>query len=121
MQFKVDENIHPGVAELLRQHGHDALTVWDENLRGTADSNLAQICRGEERTIVTLDLDFADIRAYPPARHAGIIVLRLVSQSRGHVLRTVARLLPMLEGVAIAGRLWIVDEQNVRVRGDDET
>ena len=29
MQFKIDENLHSDVADLLRQCGHDALTVVD--------------------------------------------------------------------------------------------
>jgi hypothetical protein len=33
---------------------------------------------------VTLDLDFANIRAYPPGKHAGIVVLRLKHQDKIH-------------------------------------
>ena len=120
MRFKTDENIHPDVAAYLRQQGHDAITVWDEALRGTADANLAQVCRDEGRALLTLDLDFADIRVYQPELFAGIIVLRLASQSRSHVLRSVARLLPMLTENRIAGHLWIVEEKNVRVRGENK-
>jgi hypothetical protein len=29
MQFKIDENLHSDAADLLRQHGHDALTVYE--------------------------------------------------------------------------------------------
>ena len=59
IQFKIDENLHTDAAALLRQHGHDALTVHDQGLRGGADCDLAQICRQEKRAIVTLDLDFS--------------------------------------------------------------
>ena len=34
MLFKIDENLHPDVASVLREHGHDAVTVWDQGLRG---------------------------------------------------------------------------------------
>jgi len=30
MRFKLDENLPPDVAELLRQEGHEALTVFDQ-------------------------------------------------------------------------------------------
>jgi hypothetical protein len=30
MRFKVDENLHSDFADLLRQHGHDALTVYEQ-------------------------------------------------------------------------------------------
>ena len=119
MRFKTDENVHPDVAGYLRGQGHDAVTVWDEALRGIPDADLVQVCRSENRTLVTLDLDFADIRVYPPERFAGMIVLRLAGPSRNHVLRVVTRLLPMLVESKGVGQLWVVDEQNVRVRGED--
>lgn len=53
MQFKVDENLHADAADLLRQHGHDALTVHDQGLRGEADVDIASVCRREKRVIVT--------------------------------------------------------------------
>jgi Domain of unknown function (DUF5615) len=37
MRFKVDENLHPGAAAFLAEQGHDALSVWDQNLRGAKD------------------------------------------------------------------------------------
>lgn len=33
MQFKIDENLHSDVADLLRKHGHDALTVFDQGTK----------------------------------------------------------------------------------------
>ena len=45
MQFKTDENLHPDTAELLRQNGHDALTVYDQGLRGHDDDEVADVCR----------------------------------------------------------------------------
>ena len=77
MNFKVDENLPVEVAELLNHAGYDAITVSEQNLIGTSDINLAELCRKEKRIIVTLDTDFADIRAYPPNDMFGIIVMRL--------------------------------------------
>lgn len=66
MRFKVDENLHEDVADWLRQQGHDALTVHDQGLRGSADAVIAEVCRLEGRAILTQDLDFSNIFAYPP-------------------------------------------------------
>jgi hypothetical protein len=33
---------------------------------GHSDAEIAQVCQREARVLVTMDLDFADIRAYPP-------------------------------------------------------
>src|SRR5437762_2345804 len=117
MRFKTDENIHPDAAQLLRMAGHDAQTVWDQNLRGTADPNLANICQQEQRVLITLDLGFADIRAYPPGQFHGIIVLRLGSQSGPSVVQAIKRLSPLLDQYPLDRHLWVVDESSVRVRG----
>lgn len=82
MRFKIDENVHPDVAALLRGLGHDAMTVHEQALRGAPDERLAEAVRREERILLTFDLGFADIRRHPPDQYAGIIVLRLASQHR---------------------------------------
>ncbi len=84
---------------------------------GQPDTNVAAVCQREGRVVVTLDLDFADIRAYPPSNYAGIIVLRLVLLDKFHVLSVLQRLLPVLEHEPLTGKLWIVEETSVRVRG----
>ena len=40
-----------------------------------------QACRTEGRILITLDLDFSDIRAYPPGTYPGIWVLRPPKQT----------------------------------------
>jgi predicted nuclease of predicted toxin-antitoxin system len=85
MPFKVDENLHSDIAEALRSRGHDAVTVHLQKIRGGTDARLADVCQAEGRAIVSLDLDFANIRNYPPQNDPGLIVLRRADQSRPHV------------------------------------
>ncbi len=116
MRFKVDENLHVDAANLLRQHGHDALTVFEQTLQGKGDQDIAAVCQLERRVIVTLDLDFADVRAFPPAKYFGIIVFRLTDQSRRSVLNVLSRTISSLNVEPLVGRLWIVDESKIRIR-----
>ncbi len=120
MRFKVDENLPPELSGLLRNEGHLALTVWDQGFRGRSDSDLAEVCRRERRAFLTLDVGFADIRAYPPEDFSGLIVLRLQTQSRTRVLAVFRRVLRLLATEPLEGRLWVVDEQTVRVRPGPE-
>ena len=49
-------------------------------LDGAPDSYISIVCRREKRALITLDTDFADIRAYPPQDFSGLIVLRSLFQ-----------------------------------------
>lgn len=115
--LKVDENLPVEASVLLRQAGHDALSVHDQQLVGSPDSGVAAVCQIERRALLTLDLDFADIRTYPPEDFSGIIVLRLARQDKQHVLDILGRLLPKLDTEKLIGKLWIVNERTIRIRG----
>ena len=67
----------------LQEAGFDAETVWDEAMSGAIVSDRAP---RESQVLVTLDLDFANIRAYPRGRYAGIIVLRLNRQDKAAIV-----------------------------------
>lgn len=75
------------------------------------------ICRREQRVLVTVDLDFANILAYPPSKYAGIIVLRLGDQAHVTVEAAIRRMLLLLADEPIAAMLWIVEEGRIRIRG----
>lgn len=49
MKFKTDENLHPDLAAFFQQHGYDAVTIWDEGLRGRGDQEIIEKCRSEGR------------------------------------------------------------------------
>lgn len=66
--------------------------------------------------LFTLDLDFADIRAYPPSEYLGIVVFRPSEASRSRVLSLVQRVIPVLTTEWAEHRLWIVEPGRVRVR-----
>ena len=87
MRFKIDENMPVEAATILNEAAHDALTIHDQRMVGEADSQVASVCKLEQRVLVTLDLDFADIRAYPPGAHCGIVVLRPRTQAKPAVLQ----------------------------------
>lgn len=88
-------------------------------MQRTNDPHLMKTCDQEKRILVTLDIDFSDIRTYLPQDHEGIIVLRLGNQSKPHVLEVFGRIMPLLNEESIKGRLWVVDEHIVRVRGGE--
>lgn len=117
MKFKVDENLPIEVVQFLRGHDHDAMSVGEQRLDGHPDKEIARVCCSEGRALITLDLDFSDIRAYPPEDHPGLMVLRPALYTVDAILRLVALAGGMLGSEPLERRLWIVEEQRIRIRG----
>jgi predicted nuclease of predicted toxin-antitoxin system len=121
MRFKIDENMPVEAAIILNDAGHDALTIHDQRMVGEADAQVASVCKLERRALVTLDLDFADIRTYPPGEHDGIVVIRPKNQAKSNVLQLLIQLIPLLPKEPLSGNLWILQENGLRIReGESE-
>ena len=120
MQFKIDENLPIEVAELLINAGHNAKTVNEQQLQGVRDPILIDACKSENRVLVTLDTDFTDIRAYPPQEFSWIIVLRVGSQAKQHVIKVFQNIISLFQREPLNQHLWIVEETRIRIRGKDD-
>jgi predicted nuclease of predicted toxin-antitoxin system len=116
MRAKLDENMPIEAVELFVQAGWICDTVIDEGLRGAADARVAEACRADARVLFTLDLDFADIRTYPPSEFPGIVVLRPAAPSRRQIVEMIVRVLPVLAAEWRPKQLWVVEPGRVRVR-----
>lgn len=116
MKFKIDENLPEEVSQLLRNAGWDSATVVEQQLSGEDDPRIADVCATEQRILITFDRGFSNIRAYPPARGPGMIVLRLKSQDKLHVLEIGARVVAALRERELRNELWIVHENRIRIR-----
>lgn len=75
MNIKLDENLSRRLKERLLPLGHSVSTVSEEGLLGKVDVEVGAVAKGENRMVFTLDLDFADLRKFPPGSHPGIIFL----------------------------------------------
>ena len=116
MRFKLDENLPASLISAFEESGHEAIAATAQGLQGAADPKIAEVCRQEQRVLVTLDIGFADIRAYPPAEHSGIVVLRLRDQTIPYIRATISRVLRLLTDRPVAKTLWIVEDDKVRFR-----
>jgi len=114
VKIKLDENIHGDVRDALARWGHDATTVHEEGLAGRPDADVAAAVKAEERCLITFDLDFANPRHYPPAEHAGIVVLRLHTPTFKLQVRRLVSFFATQQAEGVAGKLWILDETRAR-------
>ena len=80
MKALLAEQLSPGIAELLRDRGHDVQAVVDRrDLAGRSDRVILEIAAVEDRTVITNSVkDFRPLAAERLARgesHAGLILL----------------------------------------------
>ncbi|MDZ7760789.1 MAG: DUF5615 family PIN-like protein [Desulfovermiculus sp.] len=82
MKIKLDENIPAKLIGDLSELGYDALSVYQQGLKGTSDSLLWEKVQTEQRFFITQDLDFSDSIKFRPGAHAGILLIRLREPGR---------------------------------------
>jgi predicted nuclease of predicted toxin-antitoxin system len=116
MKLKLDENLSRHLKPVLIGLGHDVLTAADENLLSHPDTEIAQAAKDEQRMLMTLDVEFADLRKYPPGSHPGVILFRPLSLSPLSVNTFIADFVRRTDLEKIAGCVAVVDPVHVRVR-----
>ena len=101
---------------MLRGAGFDTETVLSEQLGGAVDPIVLDACTTEGRVLVTLDLDFANLRAYPPVEQRGIWVLRPPQQTVRSILALMRGAVKLLSTERFEARLWVVEIDQIRIR-----
>ncbi|MEK7476353.1 MAG: DUF5615 family PIN-like protein [Candidatus Coatesbacteria bacterium] len=115
--FLVDEDLPRNLAAALRAGGFEAVDVRDAGLRGRPDSAVFDHALRRNLVIVTADLDFASILAYPLGTHHGIVVARLPQElSVASTNRRIVQALLGLGSEDLAGTLAIIEPDRVRLR-----
>lgn len=118
MNFLIDANLPRSLAKVFSDLGHQAWDVRDLGLGCANDSLIAQHAQKESLALVTLDGDFGNIRNYPPALYAGIIVLNVPSDTPAKLILTIMEGYPKRDDLLakIHGRLTIIEPGHVRIR-----
>ena len=115
MRFKLDENLDLRLAIPLGEGEHDVETVLSEGYSGSGDETIYEACLRERRTLITLDLDFANPLRFPPSPTVGIVVVRPPRPVLAQTRATLLAALPQLKTWDLKGKLWIVEPGRIRV------
>ena len=116
MKLKLDENLSRHLKPELIELGHDVLTAADEHLLSRPDTEIARAARHESRMLLTLDIEFADLRKYPPGSHPGVILFRPLSLSPFFVNAFIADFIRRTDLGKLAACIAVVDPVHVRIR-----
>ena len=119
LHFFVDHCVPARVAESLKAAGHLVTRLRDALPPESPDENVIAKAQELEAILLTLNGDFADITAYPPANYRGIVSLRV--GNRPEVLpQIVARLQTYLAShpdmAHYQGKLLLVEVHRIRIR-----
>lgn len=118
MRFLIDANLPRSAIAVLERFGHAVEFARDIGLAAAPDEQIAAHALRNKAVILTRDLDFADIRRYPPIQYLGIVVLRLSDTSAAQEIASVIERFLMEPGFvdSLAGRLAVVESERVRFR-----
>lgn len=113
MRFIADENISLRTVEFLISLGHDVLRVSDV-MRGVRDEEIVDFAIREDRTIITLDMDFGRIYYFSKRGTVRIVVVR---EHPATVENVNAALATLLSAALDSGAcLVILDKKRIRIR-----
>jgi predicted nuclease of predicted toxin-antitoxin system len=116
MKLKLDENLSRHLAEPLTTFGHDVATAAAEGLLSLPDTEVAAAAKRENRMLLTLDLEFGDLRKYPPGSHPGVVLFRPRSFGPLAVNRFVEGFVRTTDLGTLTGCVVVVEPSRVRVR-----
>ena len=116
MNIFADECVFGPTINYLRALGHDVVTVYDVDLNGHEDPELLASATAEKRVLLTIDLDFSNIRHYPPRHHNGVIILRVRPSTLKATHAVLKEFLEAVEYQNLEQTLVIIDHKKVRTR-----
>jgi predicted nuclease of predicted toxin-antitoxin system len=117
VKFLLDENLSPLHATTLRALGHDAVSVVELGLSGADDPVVRHAAIQQERILVTLDGDFANVLRFPSAETPGVVRFRIHPATEEAIDAALRLAIPRLAQMSLAGKLVVVDERKIRIRG----
>jgi len=115
-KFLLDENVPPGIGVFLQSLDFDVVHPKDSGMLGASDSQIMDLARQEERTLITFDKHFADLVHYPPGTHWGVIRIRIHPPLLSDVIRALDQFLKQFDMSTIQGTLIVLEKEGFRIR-----
>lgn len=111
----VDESVTKDIRKWLKKQGFDTLNASDTNLKGAKDQDIAQYAAKNSMTILTLDLDFAQIYHNSPKGTLGVIVVRANPSTPENIMELLAKANKKINLKKIRNQLIIITKRKIRI------
>lgn len=116
MRFLADMGVDLRVVKWLREQGHDAIHLREENLQRLPNGEIFEKALREKRIILTFDLDFGEIAALSHGKEVSVVVFRLLHARAPHVIKHLSGVLDHSAGILEKGVIITVEESRYRSR-----
>jgi predicted nuclease of predicted toxin-antitoxin system len=116
MRFLADMGVSMRVVEWLRSSGHDAIHLREEGLQQLPNGEIFQKAIGEERIVLTFDLDFGEIVAGSRGGSVSVILFRLRNTRADFVVQRLKIVLERSAEQLEQGAVVLVEDGRYRMR-----
>jgi predicted nuclease of predicted toxin-antitoxin system len=117
VKLLLDECLHPEVARLLVEAGHDDVTVADLGMVGATDPDVLAVAGQQKRILVTLDTDFGESMVRNVVSdQCGVLLIRRRDHRPAAIAAVVGEVLASCRDALLEGALAVVGERTVRLR-----
>jgi predicted nuclease of predicted toxin-antitoxin system len=120
MSILVDHCVPRQYLRLLQEWGYEASALREHLPPDTDDESVLELAQTLDGALLTIDMDFANIKIYPPQDYQGIIVMRYSAQNEEVVSKTLRQVLNDLYRDGLRQALIVISEERYRVRREEE-
>jgi predicted nuclease of predicted toxin-antitoxin system len=116
MRFLADMGISLRTVSWLREQGHDVVHLRDQGLQKLPDEEIVIKAQQEERIILTVDLDFAQILAITRFSLPSVVLFRLGNENYDRINDCLTFLMENCVEDLMLGLMVLVNSKNLRIR-----
>lgn len=116
MKFLCDECVYAATVKLLKNLGHDIITVNELGLQSSSDEKILSTATKKRRILLTFDQDFSNIYRFPLGTHSGIIIVKIKPHTVEDTNSCLKHFLEVTPPENISNSLVIVGKKKIRIR-----
>jgi predicted nuclease of predicted toxin-antitoxin system len=116
VKFLIDMPLSPGLANWLVHHGHKAVHALELGLARSSDKMILERAQGEQRVVVTADLDYPRLLSLTQAEGPGLILFRGGNYSEQEAIDHLRRVLETIPDEELPNSIIVIEKWRIRRR-----
>jgi len=117
VNFLIDNNLSPLLADALKAAGHDAMHLRDLGMQAAPDDAVLEHARASGQILISADTDFGGLLARSRASNPSVILIRrLVGRRAAEQASIILANLDQVADDLTAGAVVVLHEDLLRVR-----